>query len=174
MITIKNNKLVELLNQKADIINAGRKISMELELMQKDITDFEEKEKAITLSVECKEKVDAGNALKAEIEDKLKQLEKLGQEIEKEKLKAIPVEIRDKHLALLKKKEGLERERNKLALKIQKIKDRLIPIVRREVGPLLKEYEDIETATVNGDAVDITTFSYLEEWKKAFNAKKTV
>lgn len=171
MIILDNPKLVQMLKDKEIIVNEGRKISIELDFVQKDISDFEAKERKITLKVNPRAKIEAGNKLKFDINKKLKELEKLGKEIEKEKLAAIPKDIKDKHIALLKKKADLENQRNKLALKVQKIKDRLIPIVQRDVKPQLKEYEDIETAKVVDDKVEITTFSYLEDWKKNFNKK---
>ena len=99
----------------------------------------------------------------------MKRLEVLGKLIEKHKLDAVPKELKDKHFTLMAKKEKLERDRNKIFLKVQKIKDRLIPLVQKLVRPLLKEkYDDVETAKAINDKVYINTFNHLEDWKKKF------
>jgi hypothetical protein len=77
--------------------------------------------------------------------------------------------MKDEHMQLFKDKEKLERDRNKIALKVQKIKDKVIPIIQKEVKPLLlQEYDDIETAKVKDGVVVINTFNHLEDWKAAF------
>jgi hypothetical protein len=66
-------------------------------------------------------------------------------------------------------REKLERERNKIALKVQKIKDKIIPLIRKEVKPLLKDpFDDIETAQIKEDKVVVDTFNHIEEFKKKF------
>ena len=65
-----------------------------------------------------------------------------------------------------------EIERNKKALKAQKIKDRIIPIARRLLGEHLQnKYEDFyDIKLINGEMVG-TIFSHLGEWNKAFDKK---
>lgn len=69
--------------------------------------------------------------------------------------------------------EKLEKERAKVGMQIQKVKDRVLPIVDKEVKPKLGEYEDIETvALVNGE-IEVKIFNHLEEFKKAYAEKFT-
>lgn len=72
---------------------------------------------------------------------------------------------------LTKKIEELEKERAKVGLKIQKVKDKLIPIVESKIKPQLEEFEDIETVEVKGDMIVVKKFSHLEEFKKAWREK---
>lgn len=180
MITIENKKVFDFLKQKDDLVNEGRKISAKIEEIEKKTLILEKKEKAITGKVKVpKELSDRGEALVKEINEKTRELEKLGADIEKTKLDAIPADMKAEHLALLAEKEKLERDRNKVALKVQKIKDRVIPIIQKEVKPILRKekkieidigkYEDIETAKIKDGQVVIDTFNYLQDFRQKFN-----
>jgi len=169
MITIENKKLHDLIVMKDDLVTEGRKITNQMEKNSEKIKQYENKEKKITGSVKPDEKLKAeGDALVEVFNATLKKLEEIGQSIEKEKMKAIPQEMIDEHNALLKENERLERERNKIALKVQKVKDKVIPIVQKAVKPMLNEYDDIETAIAKNGKVNITTFNYLEDFKSKF------
>lgn len=174
MITIKNKKLLSLLLEKDKLVKEGRAISVAMEGVEKEIAKCEEKERKITAKVQPKELGEEADALKVKIDDLIKEFEVKANAITKMKLDAIPKDLEKKHRDLMELREKKERERNKIALKIQKIKDRAIPIIHKAVLPKLKEFEDIGTADVNGEVVEVQTFSHLEEWKKAFAAKKKV
>jgi hypothetical protein len=73
--------------------------------------------------------------------------------------------MQDKHRALLKERSHLEIERNKEALGAQKVKDVFIPLLRKEVKPLLSDkYEDIDTAVIKNGKVIVSTFNHLEDF----------
>jgi hypothetical protein len=72
----------------------------------------------------------------------------------------------------MKKREELERDRNKIALKIQKFKDKLIPMLKKEIKPHLKEFEDTQTVELKDGKVVVETFDYLEDYKARFRSKK--
>lgn len=170
MIEIENKKIADLINLKDTLVDEGRAVTVLIEKEEKKIKEFENKEKKITGSVKPDPVLKAeGDALVKVFNDTLKRLEEVGQLIEAEKMKAIPKELEAEHKACLKVKEQLERDRNKVALKIQKVKDRVIPAIQKHVKPLLKEYDDIETAKVVKGKVIIETFNHLADWKKKFN-----
>ena len=170
MIEIENQKLHDYIVLKDDLVTEGRKMTADIEKVEKDIKKYEDKEKAITAKIDANsEDVAAGNILAQQIDDMIKELDKIAERVEKTKLDAIPKDIKDAHLALLKQKESMERERNKIALKVQKIKDKVVPLVQKLIKPLLqKEYDDIETAKVKNGKVFITTFNHLDDWKAKF------
>ena len=169
MIEFTNKRLHDYIVEKDNLVNVGRGISREIEALEIKIRRFEEKEKRITGKViPPKELTDKGDALVKQVTKLNEELTKIAQEINKSKLDAIPQEMIDDHKKLLKDKEILERERNKIALKVQKIKDRVIPIVQKEVKPLLGEYDDIETAKTKEGKVVITTYNHLEDFKRKF------
>jgi len=169
MITLDNQRLHDYIVEKDAIVKAGRGISRQIEDIERRVKAFEEKEKKITAKiVPPQELVDKGDALVKQITALNTELTKIATEINDSKLSAIPKEMKDEHMALLKEKEQLERDRNKMALKVQKIKDKIIPVVQKVVKPLLKEYDDIETAQTKDGKVVIKTFNYLDDFKKKF------
>lgn len=175
MRTLKffDKKLHGYLLEKDTLIKQGRRISAEIEKVEAEIADLDGKERKITESVNPKELVAEGNALQKQINDLLAKLETTARAIEDAKLAAIPEDMKKRHYALRDKKEKLERDRNKIALKVQKIKDRAVPIIRRLATPMLEdEYEDINTADVRGQQIVVTTFSHLEDWKEAYRKKQ--
>jgi len=172
---ITDQKIVKLLTDKDELVKLGRETSKKLEKLEYKIKILEDREKAITAKVEPVKLGDRAEALKKEINDKIKEFEKIASDIVKEKLAAIPKDIEDKHKALLKEKEQMERDRNKIALKVQKIKDKVVPMIKKEVEPNLGEYEDLESATIKNGVVEVKKFSHLEEFKaqyKKANPKK--
>lgn len=173
MIEFKNPKLAKYILDKNAILLDGKKVVKEIETLDRKIKVFEDKEKVITAKVKPSAEIEArGVKLVDEINAKTKELEALGKEIEEQKLAAVPEEMKTEHLDLLKQREKKERDLGKLALKVQKIKDRMIPIVQKEVKPLLKtEFDDIETAEVKGDVVVIKTFNHLEDFKAKFKRR---
>jgi ABC-type Zn uptake system ZnuABC Zn-binding protein ZnuA len=80
--------------------------------------------------------------------------------------------MKDKHYALKDELEAFRIARNKIALKVQKIKDRVTPLVKKEVAPHLGEYDDTETVQIVRGKIIVQTFSHLEEWIARFKAKK--
>lgn len=179
MITLENKRVHNFIVEKDGLVNDGRKISQEIEKLDMQIKRFEDKEKVITGKVvPPKELTEKGDNLVKEMNKLGEELTKISDEVTRAKLAAVPKDVKDAHMELLSKKEALERERNKIALKVQKIKDKLIPIIQREVSPLIKQkniieidigrYDDIETAKTKDGKVVITTFNRLEEWRKNF------
>lgn len=172
MITLKNKKIHDFIVQKDELVNQGRKISATIEDINRKIEEYEVQEKKITGSIQPnKELKDEGDKLAKDIEKTMNRLEEIGQKIEQEKLDAIPKEIKEAHQGLMKEREVLERQQAKLALKVQKIKDKIIPVIRKEVKPLLNQYDDIDTAKVKDGEVVINTFNHLEDWKRHFNSR---
>lgn len=173
MIEINSKRLHDLICDKDALVSTGRQISRNIEDIERKIKVFEEKEKAITGKViPPKELTDKGDALVKQITGLNIELTKIADSINKSKMDAIPKDMLEDHKALLKDKEKLERERNKVALKVQKIKDKVVPIVQREVKPMLEDYDDIETAKVKDGKVVISTFNHLEDFKKKFSLNK--
>lgn len=170
MIEIENKRLHDLIVDKDKLVEVGRGISRQIEAKEMKIKRFEEKEKRITAKViPPKELTDKGDALVKQITELNSELTKIADSINKSKLDAIPEDMKTEHMQLLKEKEVLERDRNKIALKVQKIKDKVIPIIQKEVKPLLGQYDDIETAKTKNGKVIIDTFNHLEDFKSKFH-----
>lgn len=172
MITLDSKKLHDYIVDKDTLVFEGRKISGKIDEIERKIAVFEKKEKEITGKTKPnKELKEEGDKLAKSIETTIKRLEEIGNAIQQKKLEAIPKEMKEEHQGLMKEREKLERDRNKIALKVQKIKDVLVPLVQKACKPLLKEYEDIETAKAVDGKVMINTFNHLEDWKRKFKSK---
>lgn len=168
-VVVDNKKVHDAIVAKDVLVQAGRKISQDIEDIEAKIKRFEVKEQKITGKViPPKEMTDRGDEVAMQIAKLSDELDAIAKKISDSKLESIPKEMKDDHMALLDAKEKLERERNKIALKVQKIKDKVIPIVKKEVKPLLGEYDDIETAKISEGMVIITTFNYLDDFKRKF------
>jgi len=70
--------------------------------------------------------------------------------------------------------ESLETQRNKLALQVQKIKDKIVPILKELTDGQLAEFEEVsEVHTLPIlNQVEITTYDQLEQFKEYLKEKK--
>ena len=62
--------------------------------------------------------------------------------------------------------EELANKRNKLALRVQKIKDKVMPFAKRIKKEKLGKYEDIQSIELVGKNIVVKTFNYLDEYKR--------
>jgi seryl-tRNA synthetase len=170
-IKLANKKLRDLLTEKDVLVRAGRKISGAIEILERKLEKQKDIQRKYTEECNPTELIEKGNALQDKLNEGIAELEKIGEEIQAIKIAAIPAQHVAEYERLKTEKEEKERDRNKIFLKVQKIKDRSIPIIQKEVKPLLKDYEDINTADLKGDVVVVTTFSHLEDWQEKFWAK---
>jgi len=67
--------------------------------------------------------------------------------------------------------EKLENDRNKVALRVQKIKDKIIPFAKKIKKDQLGRYEDIQSIDLIGEDIVLTTFDYIQEYKKQLEEK---
>ncbi len=172
-IILDNKKLHDFIVEKDLLVEGGRKISRDIETKEIKIKRLEEKEKKITSKVvPPKELTDRGDVVTLEIVKLSEELDKIGKQIHDAKLLAVPNDIRDEHLLLMKEVEKLERDRNKVALKVQKVKDKLVPLAQSLIKPLLKnEFDDVETAKAKDGKVVVSTFNYVEDYKKKLRSR---
>jgi len=171
MIKLKNKKIVGYLNDKEKLVMEGRQLSMQIDEVTKEIEKLNLEEQKITDKVNPEELISRGDALKDVINKQIEELREIGAKIEQAKIDAIPKDMVKKHYALRDEREKLELDRSKIGAKIQKIKDRVIPLIKKEVIPLIGEYEDIESSKVKGDEVIIEIFDRVEEFKKTFKKR---
>jgi DNA repair ATPase RecN len=171
-ITIANKKLRQYLQEKDALVKSGRKESEKIEKIEKRIEELKIDQRKYTEACNPALLIKKGDELRDKINADINKLEQIGNQVQEIKIEAIPKEIKFEYEKLKKEKADLELSRNKIALKVQKIKDRSIPIIQKEVQPFLKEeFDDIQGAEVKGDVIIVTTFNHLEEWKTAFRNK---
>jgi hypothetical protein len=172
MITIKEPKLKALLEEKDAIVQKGREVSQEIEYIIVDIEENLKKQEEITKEVmPPQEWLDEGDNLIKEINRLIPLLDEVEKKCRDFKIDALPKELVDQYYELKKKKDELEEENNKNALKVQKIKDKVVPKIKKIVAPQLAEYEDIEAISVVDDEIQVSTFNHLDEFKARYAEK---
>ena len=171
-ITIESPKLKELLQKKGELITIGRGKSEEIEKLEKEMEETdalvqtEEKKVNIDDLLE-KEKVETKI-----VEECIAKMKLIKKEIYDRMIKEVPAELHTKYDELRKKKEELETERNKIALKAQKYNDRIIPLGKELMTPFIEDqYDDYQTLALEGDEIVATIFNHLQEWKQNFKKR---
>jgi septation ring formation regulator EzrA len=167
---LNNKKLFGYLKEKLELTREGSVIVKDMEKIEKELMALTKKEEEITNKVNPEALLKEDNELRAQCDVLVKKINDIGQKVFDAKLAAIPKAMSDKHRALIKEKEELQKELNKKALKIQKIKDRVRPIVAKLVAPHLKEYEEVEQVNIigNQDEVTVTIVNRLDAFKKSY------
>lgn len=171
-IVIEEHKLKKLLQEKAEFILRGREKSEAIDLLE---AEMDAKDKEIQ---EIEKSVDLTD-IKAEAEVINKEMErvmKLAQEVNQKtftRLKEKTVVRIKEYEELKKKKENLENERNKFALKANQKTDKIIPLGQKLMRPfIMDEWEDYDTLCLENGEVTCTIFSHIEDFKKMHRSKK--
>lgn len=69
--------------------------------------------------------------------------------------------------------ETLEETRRKVGLQVQKIKDKVIPLVKKLTDGKLAEFEEITQVDIKDGEIDITVVNVVEDFKRDYlEAKK--
>lgn len=172
---LNDKKLFGYLKDKLELTRAGSEIVKQMEKIDKELNVLIKKEEEITKDVNPVELLKEDKELREQCDALVKKINDIGAKVFEAKLAAIPKDMSDKHRALLKERETLQKELNKKALKIQKIKDRVKPIVQKAVAGKLKEFEEVEQANIigNQDEVTIKIVDMRKEWEENYkNSKK--
>ena len=170
---LENEELKGLIEEKSKLVNEGRAKSVEIEKLELEMAETEEALKTEEKKVDLSEFKTKEKAISKRMEKCIKDIDAIKQAIYAKVKAETPQELRDKYDELNKQKEEKETERNKIALSAQKFNDKIIPLSRELMKPLLQdEYEDYDTISiVNGEMV-CTIFSHLEDFRQKFNEKR--
>lgn len=171
-ITLDSPKLTELLTLVNDLVLEGREISQEIveqeEIMAEANRQMVETESKVDITDIDAKAVDLMERAHKVQEEQL-ELEK---EIHERCKAAVPQELKDKYDNAKKLKEEKEIERNKIGLKIQKFKDKTIPLARKLMKPHLQdEYDDYDGVVLENGELSATILNHLRDWKEKWNEK---
>ena len=174
-ITLTDEKLKKLLEEKSALIYTGRAKSEEITKLEEQMANIDKELQAEEKKVDLKDFQKREKAISKRMEKCIKDIEAVKTEIYAKIKAETPQELRDKHEALTKQKEELETERNKIALKAQKNTDMIIPLARKLMTPYLEnEYDDYESLKLENDEIVCSIFNHLSEWKENFNKSKKI
>lgn len=172
-VKLENPELKSLIEEKSKLVTEGRAKSVEIEKLELEMADTEK------LLIEEEKKVDLDEFHKKEksITKRMDKCIKDIDEVKKEiyaKIKAeTPQELRNKYDEAKRQKEEKETERNKIALSAQKYNDKIIPLSRGLIKPLLQdEFEDYDTIMIKDGEIVCSIFSHLDDFKTNFNKTK--
>ena len=170
---LENEELKGLIEEKSKLVNEGRAKSVEIEKLETEMMETEELLKAEEKKVDLKEFDKKQKAITKRMEKCIKDIDAVKLAIYAKIKAETPQELRDKYDALNKLKEEAETERNKIALSAQKFNDKIIPLSRELMKPLLQdEYEDYDTIMIKDGEMVCSIFSHLDDFKTQFNTRK--
>lgn len=167
IVKLDDPKLKKLIESKKALILEGRGVAGQIDLITESLAATNAK------LVEAESAVDVKD-LVLEAEEHIKKLEELKLVIFDRIKVNTPQELRDQYDQLEKQKAEKEKELNKIGHQVQKVKDKIIPIVQKLGKPHLEdEFEDFETTDLDESGNPILTiFNHLEDWKKTFRSTK--
>lgn len=172
LVTLENDKLKKLLTEKSIIVTEGRQISSDIEILETEMEAIDTQIKEIEKTINIDEFHAEEKLLTEQVEACLARLQEIQKEIYAKMKVAVPEELGERYETIKNKKEALETKRNKIALKAQKYNDKIIPLSRKLMKPLLEDqYEDYETIKVEDGQIIATIFSHLNDFKTNFKKK---
>lgn len=172
-VVIDSPKLKKLLVDKSEMVMQGREISVEIEEIEKDMDLIDKEIQTKEAGVEVKDL----ELKAAEITDRLNAVMKEMQDLKKEMYdrakKLVPQELIDSYETKKKVKEDKETARRKIALKVQKWNDRIIPLSRKLMEPELKdEFDDYYGLVLENDEIIGTIFNHRVDFETRFREKR--
>lgn len=167
IVRLDDAKLKDLILKKNDLVLEGRKVAEEIDLIKQAQDSVDKKLVAEEKKVDNKDLVEKGNAIVKKIEALAQELNAVQKDIYERVKSYTNPQFREEYETLEKQKQDKEKELNKLGHKVQKVKDKIIPIVQKLGKPYLEdEWEDFNTTKLDKDGIPILEiYSKLEEWK---------
>lgn len=172
-ITLQNDKLKKLLTEKAELITLGRAKSEEIEKLETEMQEMDKQMKALEKEVSIEEFKAKIEELNTKVEPFILQLKEIEEQIKAKKTAVIPKELGEKYDIAKIKKDELENERNKIALKAMKYSGKIIPLAQKLMKPYLEdEYSDFDTIKIEDDEIIASTFSHMDDFITNFKKKQ--
>lgn len=170
IVKLDDPKLKGLIVQKGDLILEGRKKSEEIDLIKESQEAVNKQLIEAESKVEIKDLHEKGNNIVKQMEKLADDLNVIKQEVF-DRVKAYTDQsMRDQYETLDKQRKKAENDLNKIGHKVQKVKDKILPLVQKLGSPHLEdEFEDYATTRLDDDGTPILEiFSHLENWKDSF------
>lgn len=173
-VVLEDVKLKKALQEKEDMILIGREVSEEIEDIENDMAIIDTEIQALEKKVDLSDLEPKAQQLTDEMNILMEKMEAAKKEVWDRIRAQVPKEVTDRYEAKKQQKEALEVQRNKIALKVQKKLDRIIPLGRKVMRPFLEnEYEDYDSLRIENGEVVGTIFSHLEDFMKRHKEKAT-
>lgn len=172
-IEIISPKLKKLVEEKGVLIESGRKISERVEELETKMANIDTEMQILEKQVDIKDLDEQAKTITDRFNAVVKEMEILKGRIYERMKEMVPVSLKEEYDKAKKIKEEKETERNKIALKVQKYNDKIIPLAQKMMKEhILNEYEDVETIKLENGILVGTIFSHLEDFKERFKKGK--
>lgn len=172
-VTLEDAKLEKLLREKADMVLDGRKLSEDIDEKEREMGEIDKEVQEVEATVQVDDLRTEAEVLTKEFNSVMSRMEENQKKVRERMHQIVPQELKDKYENKKKEKEELESQRNKVALKIQKWNDKIIPLARKVMATFIQnEYEDYDTLRIENGKVVGTIFNHFEDWRKIFLTKK--
>lgn len=171
-VVLENAKLKDLLTQKNDLIIQGREKSEEIELVEKEMAAIEAEIVALEQAVDTADIDAEAKAITEVMNATLEQMRQCKAKLSERLKEKISPDVIALHATAKKKKEALEKERNKIGLKVQKLQDKVVPLAQAEMKPHLQDkYEDFDTIRIENGEVVASIFNHMTLFVDAYEKK---
>ncbi len=172
IITLDNEKMKTLLTEKSELVTSGRAISEEIEKYEAEMQEIDDKMKEIEKTIDISEFIEREKEISDRVGVAIKEMEQIQSEIKDKMIANIPKELGEKYEEVKNKKETLENDRNKVALKVQKYNDKIIPMGRKLMKPYLEDvYDDYDTISLEDGKIVASIFNHVNDFKANFKKK---
>src|SRR3990167_7749187 len=171
-ITLESDKLKKLLEIKAELVTQGRVISDEITQKEADMEQIDKEIQAIEKTVETDDIKKRAEETTRRFNEVVKDMDLVKKELYDKMKAGVGSELPAKYEAAKEETEQLENKRNKIALKVQKYTDKIIPLGRKLMRPHLEaEGDDYDTLRIENGWIVGTIFNHFDDYKKAFYKK---
>lgn len=169
-INLKDSKLKKLLEDKKNLITQGRAKSEEIELLESNMKAIDEQIQEAEKKVDITDLDDKAKVIGAKVDEAIKEMQVVKQEIFDRMMAQTPPELRTKYDEFVKQKEEAETERNKIAIKAQKYTDKIIPLGRKLMKPFLeKKGDDYDTIRLEDDEIVASIFNHFDDFETKYD-----
>lgn len=172
-IVLKDDKLKELLLAKEELVLKGREKSDEIEAVEREMAEVDLEIQALEKKVDISHIKKEADDITVEFNKALAKMEAIQKKVYEAMKGKIPKGLGENYDLLKKKKDKLENERNKIALKVQQKRDKIIPLGRKLLEPHKQnKYEDYDTLRMENGEIVATIFNHHEDWLANFGKQK--
>lgn len=172
-VKLENEKLKNLLEEKEGLVLMGQDLTAEIETKEEELKKIDEEIQTAEKTADVADLVEKAKAITDEFNAVVEKMETVKKETFDRIKSFVPAELYERYTATEKSKEELEEKRNKIGLKIQQKKDKIIPITRKLMKPHIQdEYEDFDSIRLENGEIISTIFNHLEDFKNRFSTRK--
>lgn len=171
-VTLEDKKLRTLLEEKEELILNGREASLEIEEKEKEMQAIDQEIQTSESEVDMTDLLEEAKGITEEFNAVVAKMEASKKAMFDRAKAYVPAELYEKYENKKKEKEDLELERNKIGLKIEQKKDKIIPLVRELMKPYLEnEFEDYDSIRLENEKIVGTIFNHLDDFSKRFKSR---